>query len=872
MHRVSFALVSCHLSLLIIDYMYLRQMPVGQYLCADFDSCLYAQYKEGIDWGHYNEGSSDCSACQVVCDKDELCDAVECGFGTCSWWAPNTCVPASGYTTKMHPGFVYGTCQKEKPLPAVRGIGLERIVGDVPFSPEIEHEGNYYPVCGEGGFVDDNEGAGALCALAGFSDGGSVRMANTIFEKDAMPIGRCRPGEDVRNCTGSGVDVFGNFASFQRGCSAGQPVGVEVVCYQQCQNRHMRGYVCDGYLGSGVKLYQSPTFSPLAMDEILLPDIKPILEKVMTADCLSNVLSLICRSAFKECKEVTTEPSGHKIWVPSLLCLSECESHIQIWEQCMSDISTNKEAKEKVDEAMKDIVLRSNAFFGMFMLNFLDTDTDASFFHPLGCDAKADPGKDTNWILFGGSLPTNISREAPLYPAASSSYTDWEGREHSVPCTSNGTAAEPMTFSCSGGFVNSGDFRICIKTCPVNAYSDREYFMMWSASATVSCIGLFLNVFMAATWAIADSKFYAGIKFQIRFCVYAGILYGAVSTIPMMALKFDLACECDTEDCAGTSTLCMVNRSSDYILLGIVMNLCALTHRLYSSLDRSNNLKETSPIADKLCVAVPALILILAYIFDGAENMTSEAENGVLNVARTAFSCSMRFSNMTVEWLLLWAHYVWSGGGIVVYCTLTLIKIQKITSSLMDPTNPQGTRSNSLGVVIKGQKRRLFRVAFLTGVSMLTSIVISIWTSTILDEWSRSRDLWLDCENEVSSRRDWATYDLLEGEKVCTAEMSYVEDEDNCTSSCYVSRNNGTGVNASLGELFLACDSEKKVESQKNKMFYGLTDYQALCDCSCDDLVKLKYKLKQPNAAIMALSNVARSLVVVIVGLNMGMR
>jgi hypothetical protein len=338
----------------------------------------------------------------------------------------------------------------------------------------------------------------------------------------------------------------------------------------------------------------------------------------------------------------------------------------------------------------------------------------------------------------------------------------------------------------------------------------------------------------------------------------------------MMALKFDLACECDTEDCAGTSTLCMVNRSSDYILLGIVMNLCALTHRLYSSLEGSHNVMGNL-IVDKLCVAVPALILILAYIFDGPENMKSEAENGVLNVARTAFSCSMRFSNMTVEWLLLWAHYLWSGGGIVVYCTLSLIKIHKITSS-MGSKNSRDTHQKSRDAVLNGQKRRLFQIAFLAGVSMLTSIVISIWTSTILDEWSRSRDLWLDCENEVSSRRDWATYDLLEGEKVCTAEMSYVEDEDNCTSSCYVSRNNGTGVNASLGELFLACDSEKKVESQKNKMFYGLTDYQALCDCSCDDLVKLKYKLKQPNAAIMALSNVARSLVVVIVGLNMGMR
>ena len=41
-----------------------------------------------------------------------------------------------------------------------------------------------------------------------------------------------------------------------------------------------------------------------------------------------------------------------------------------------------------------------------------------------------------------------------------------------------------------------------------------------------------------------------------------------------------------------------------------------------------------------------------------------------------------------------------------------------------------------------------------------------------------------------------------------------------------------------------------------------------LCDCPCDDLIKDE----RPSVTIMTLSHVAKSLVVVIVGINMGLR
>ena len=117
-------------------------------------------------------------------------------------------------------------------LPDLRTAGGQAPPGDVPFTPEIEHEeGQYVPVCGIG-FWDNDEGASALCRLGGYSQGGKVIRTNTTYAKDAMPIGKCHPGEDADKCSAGG-NAYGDF-TFQGGaCTAGKPVGIEVVCNEQ---------------------------------------------------------------------------------------------------------------------------------------------------------------------------------------------------------------------------------------------------------------------------------------------------------------------------------------------------------------------------------------------------------------------------------------------------------------------------------------------------------------------------------------------------------------------------------------------------------------------------------------------------------------
>ena len=102
---------------------------------------------------------------------------------------------------------------------------------DTKFIPEIDYEGHYYPICGLD-FWDNDEGASTLCRLAGYRHGGIVIRTNATYVKDAMPIGKCYPGEDGDSCSAGG-NAYGDFSYREGACAAGQPVGVEVVCTKQ---------------------------------------------------------------------------------------------------------------------------------------------------------------------------------------------------------------------------------------------------------------------------------------------------------------------------------------------------------------------------------------------------------------------------------------------------------------------------------------------------------------------------------------------------------------------------------------------------------------------------------------------------------------
>jgi hypothetical protein len=155
------------------------------------------------------------------------------------------------------------------------------------------------------------------------------------------------------------------------------------------------------------------------------------------------------------------------------------------------------------------------------------------------------------------------------------------------------------------------------------------------------------------------------------------------------------------------------------------------------------------------------------------------------HVFSCAVKCSMRFSSMTEEWMLLRLHFLWSGGGIIVLSTLSWLKIGLIQKNL--GLNVSTNIGRETRQTIAGQRRRLFRIAVLTSVSLLVSLVISLLTTGVLEDWSRSSNVWLTCtlyENEII--RNWDAYGFENGEEVCS-NTSSISMHGACTSACIFS-------------------------------------------------------------------------------------
>jgi hypothetical protein len=197
---------------------------------------------------------------------------------------------------------------------------------------------------------------------------------------------------------------------------------------------------------------------------------------------------------------------------------------------------------------------------------------------------------------------------------------------------------------------------------------------------------------------------------------------------------------------------------------------------------------------------------------------------------------------MTVEWLLLHIHLLWSGSGIVALSTLSWLKIGSIQKGMgIDASTNIGAETRRK---ISGQKKRLFRIAFMTSVCLLMSLAITIATAGVLKDWSRSSEIWLQCRLYKTHLSPMDPYNFEDGEVVCS-DATWTMAGEACTSACYYAEKNS----------LLTCETETKT----------MLD---ICDCSCDDLVKLE----KPSVPAMTIGYLAQSMVVVIVGINMGFR
>jgi hypothetical protein len=144
-------------------------------------------------------------------------------------------------------------------------------------------------------------------------------------------------------------------------------------------------------------------------------------------------------------------------------------------------------------------------------------------------------------VLWPQDFPPFMETTA-LYPNNSSQYTH-HGVAYNVPCFLPDFEYEITEVECPDPYVPPEDEnnpRKCVKPCPPPAYTDEEYTTMWYISTIIGLVGFSLNIFMAATWLIAEKKFFDGIPFQVPECCTLLVLsYGVLSCV---VLRLVLSC------------------------------------------------------------------------------------------------------------------------------------------------------------------------------------------------------------------------------------------------------------------------------------------------------------------------------------------
>ena len=109
----------------------------------------------------------------------------------------------------------------------VRAASGAAVKAGVAFVPEVLYKSKWYPICGHY-FWNNENGAATICKGLGFPTG-TLQKTSKRYDSDAMPIGACKVGEQLRNCTAGG-NVWGQLDTNDGRCKKGHRVGITVTC------------------------------------------------------------------------------------------------------------------------------------------------------------------------------------------------------------------------------------------------------------------------------------------------------------------------------------------------------------------------------------------------------------------------------------------------------------------------------------------------------------------------------------------------------------------------------------------------------------------------------------------------------------------
>jgi hypothetical protein len=85
-------------------------------------------------------------------------------------------------------------------------------------------------------------------------------------------------------------------------------------------------------------------------------EIASFMQNALNPACAANVMSVICSFAYRQCKQVEDRPAENPVWLPSLLCRSDCERHLETWHSCLDNLEHDPDAKRNFETQMAQAV------------------------------------------------------------------------------------------------------------------------------------------------------------------------------------------------------------------------------------------------------------------------------------------------------------------------------------------------------------------------------------------------------------------------------------------------------------------------------------------------------------------------------------
>jgi hypothetical protein len=112
------------------------------------------------------------------------------------------------------------------------------------------------------------------------------------------------------------------------------------VCYKHLRNTST--YFQQGDIGWD---------NPSAPGGGFINNMARVFDNFFEPSCVSNVEAILCHAAFRECTEVEDD-----LWLPSLMCRSECENKNLEWNACLKELESKQDEKKAFDDAIMALV------------------------------------------------------------------------------------------------------------------------------------------------------------------------------------------------------------------------------------------------------------------------------------------------------------------------------------------------------------------------------------------------------------------------------------------------------------------------------------------------------------------------------------